>query len=69
MVCCFFRAFVENEKIRIIPNIRNMKKDAMRISIFGVLCFFFGSLNFMCFDVCVFLLFIGTIYAVYRMRQ
>ena len=37
-----FRAFVEKEKISTInPNIRNRTRTAVRISIFGVLCFFF----------------------------
>ena len=36
---CGFRAFVEKEKRN--PNIRNRTRTAVRISIFGVLCFFF----------------------------
>lgn len=38
---CGFRALVENEQISINPKIRNRTRTAVRISIFGVVCFFF----------------------------
>lgn len=40
---CGFRSFVEHEKVSIKPKVRSRTRTAVRITIFGVLYFFFGN--------------------------